>query len=51
LIGAFVGLLIVFFVQSSRLHPEDGSFPGLILVPLLGAIVGTIVGRIRHRSA
>jgi hypothetical protein len=51
LIGTFVGSLIVFLVQSSRMHPEEGLFPGLILVPLLGAIIGTIVGRIHHRSA
>jgi presenilin-like A22 family membrane protease len=51
LIGTFAGLLIVYLAQSSRMHPEEGLSPGLVLVPLIGAIIGTIVGRIRDRSA
>lgn len=51
LMGAFGGLLIVYLAQSSRMLPARGLGAMLILVPLIGAIVGTIVDRIRHRIA
>lgn len=51
LIGAFGGLLIVYLARSGRMLPERGLGPTLILFPLIGAIIGTIVERIRHRIA
>jgi hypothetical protein len=51
LIGAFGGLLIVYLAQSSRMLPARGLGPTLILAPLIGAIIGTIIERIRHRIA
>lgn len=52
LIGAFAGLLIVYLAQSSRIEAEQGIVgPKLILFPLIGAIIGTILEKIRHPVA
>ena len=51
LIGAFAGLLIVYVAENSCMHPEEGLGARLIIFPLIGAIIGVIVGRIRDRSA
>ncbi len=49
LIGAFAGLLIVYLAQGSRIQTERGMVGSrLILFPLIGAIIGTIVERIHH---
>jgi uncharacterized protein YqgC (DUF456 family) len=49
LFGAFAGLLIVYI--SENILPERRLGSSLIIVPLIGAIMGTIVERISHRTA
>ena len=50
LIGAFAGLLIVYAAESSCMHHEEVLGARLVIFPLVGAIIGVFVGRIRHRS-
>jgi hypothetical protein len=51
LIGAFAALLVVYAVEGSSMKLEQGLGARLVLFPLVGAIIGVIVGRIRHRSS
>jgi hypothetical protein len=51
LIGTFAGLLIVYLAQTLRAGPEEGLGPGLVFLPLVGTITGSIVERIRRRRA
>lgn len=51
LIGVFAGLLADYLAESGGLLPVQGFGARLVFASLIGAIMGNIVERVRHRSA
>jgi uncharacterized membrane protein YccC len=50
-IGTMLGLLIVLLAPSDYMHSEEDLWCWLLFFPVLGAIIGTIVGIVRRRKA
>ena len=48
-IGTLLGLLIFLLAPSRFMYTKEAICIGLILFAVLGAIIGTVVGRIRQR--
>jgi hypothetical protein len=47
LIGAFVGLLIVYLAENLHMPAEQGFGARLVLIPLIGSMIGAFFAR-RH---
>jgi hypothetical protein len=50
LVGTLAGLVVVSLAQNRGLLPPEGPGPLLIFAPLIGAIIGNILGRSRPGS-
>jgi hypothetical protein len=50
-IGTVIGLMIVLLAPSNYMNSEQDLFCWLVIFPVSGAILGTVIDRLRHRRS